>query len=384
MDSSSRDALEHGSTACALQQPSPNIPDCHPDLPTSTHETLDSTIRPPQDNDTPLQHSLLLNQAHRVRADLKAYLAGKFLQYRDKPRDLEIGIRLSYNSRTATLTLFTMQSPRHGYIIEWLHDIAEAKLDLPTRRKLFLSCGVNDTDFQGEWQWSEKQPDLAISWNENNIGTQLDTIIEVGVSQTYNSLLHVRDMFLKGLPEVSSFVSVNILEDPRYRSPKDLNIDEPDNIQKADFQLDADQGPLCYKGVQWMGKSTLSWEVWERGADGEPKQIFSATVDPSDRETELPFFEIPATIATGTKPVTVTSTDLDELYTSRLKYGIIDEARVRMSRYIKNVRGKRKLAADLAERKDEAEKKRSKATEERTERCRIQSERREKAADSEE
>ncbi|OAP54107.1 hypothetical protein AYL99_11642 [Fonsecaea erecta] len=396
-----------GNTAC-VSQPSPqNIPDSRPNLPTSTDETLDSvsTITPPQVNDTPLQHTVLLNQADRVRADLRAYLTGKFLEFADKPREYilptsdfhellknpnfesdrkEAGVKFSYNSHTSTLTLFTIQGARYAFIIQWLTTIALAKLDPSTEDKFYLT-GSGDEAFEGEWKWSIKQPDLAIVWNEDDTSFELHTVVEIGISQSYDSLLNVRDLYLRGTSTVSRFVLVNIVTDPEYRSPEGLNIDELKNIRKADFQLDSNQGPLWYKGVQWMGKSTLLWEVWERGPNnGKPKRVFSATIDPDDSRTELPFFEIPATITTGINTVTITPTDINKLYARRFKYLIIQEAYIRILRYVKSVEGSRQYTADLAGRKDEIDENRSKASEERTERCRIPAERREKAADLEE
>ncbi|OAP53853.1 hypothetical protein AYL99_11875 [Fonsecaea erecta] len=404
--SSSDGDTADGDTACPSQPSPPNIPKSLT-LPTSTHETLDSvpTITPPQANDMSTQHTVLLNQADRVRADLRAYLTGKFIEFADKPREYilptsdfhgllenddfesdrkQAGVKFSYNSHTSTLTLFTIQGARYTFIIQWLTTIALSKLNPSIVGKLYL-VGSGDEVFESEWKWSTKQPDLAIAWNDNGPGYELHTVIEVGVAQPYNSLLDVRDMYLKGTSTVSRFVLVNITTDPEYRSPKGFNIDELDNIRKEDFQLDSNQGPLWYKGVQWIGKSTLLWEVWERGSNnGKPKRVFSVTIDPEDNNTELPFFEIPATIATGTNTVVITPTDINTLFADRFKHLIVQEAYTRMLRYVKNVKESRQYTADLARRKDEVDEKRSKANKERTERCRIRSERREKAADLEE
>ena len=111
-----------------------------------------------------------------------------------------------------------------------------------------------------------------------------------------------------------------------------------------------------------------------KSRNGEPKQIFSATIDPNDSETRLPFFEIPTTIATGIKAITVAPTDIHELWYHRWKHAIIDEAVLRMRRYVRDMNRRRNDAADLAEQKDEAGKKRREADEERTERWRRRSE----------
>ncbi|KAK5441433.1 hypothetical protein LTS15_011265 [Exophiala xenobiotica] len=352
------------------------------DLSIRVQNTFDSvpTITPPQEKITPLQQAVVLDQADDARRYLQNRLTGQYLCFPERPREFilpmpsvyqllegpdfesarkQLGFKYSYNAHTSILSLFPMPGTRHARTIDWLSDVAKQKVDSLLRKRLVTMRSEDWDEFQGEWEESLMEPDLGISWREDDFGDELHTVVE-------------------GTSKVSRFVFVNIITDPEYRSPKELDIDELKIIHKADFQLDSDQGPLWYKGVQWVGKSTLFWEVWERSLDnGEPTQIFSATIDPNDSETQLPFFEIPTTIAPNAKAITVNSADIHELWNDRWKHAIIKEAVLRMRKYVRDVYRRRKYAADLAEQKDEAVKKRKRqeANEERTECWRRRSER---------
>jgi hypothetical protein len=242
-------------------------------------------------------------------------------------------------------------------------------VDSSIQERLVIIRSEDWEEFQGEWEESRVEPDLGIAWVKDSGGGELHTVVEVGVSQSRQSLLDLRDLYLNGTSKISRFIFVNIITDPEYTSPEELDIDELKDIQEVDFQLDSDQGPLWYKGFQWIGKSTLVWEVWERSLDnGEPTQTFSAIIDPNDNETRLPFFEIPITIAPNAGAVTVSSADIHKLWGHRWKYAIMREAVLRMRRYVRDVNRRRNHAVDLAEQKDEAAKKRQEANEERRER----------------
>ncbi|OAL30162.1 hypothetical protein AYO20_08878 [Fonsecaea nubica] len=376
--------------------PSRAASDSQVDLPLRVQKTLDSdhTITQSQETTTPLQQAVGLDQTDDARQFLQYCLDGHNLDFPDRPREfivpelsfdqlledsefesLSRGFKISYNSHKCVLTLSPMPGRRHGRIIEWLGDVAKQKLDSSVRHKLCIIRG-EDIVFQGEWGGSHKEPDLGIAWIKDVGGTDLHTVVEVGVSQSRQSLLNLRDLYLRGTSHVSRLILVDLVTDPEYTSPVGLDIRELRAIDRADFQLDSDQGPLWYKGVKWVGKSTLVWEVWERNLDhgGEPTQIFSATIDAGDCETRLPFFEIPATTATGIEAVTIAPADLHEIWQHWWKHAIIDEAVRRMGRYVENVTKRRNNAAELVKQEDEAAK-REEANKERTERANGRSQR---------
>ncbi|OAG38283.1 hypothetical protein AYO21_07509 [Fonsecaea monophora] len=363
--------------------PSRAASDSQVDLPLRVQKTLDSehTITPSQDTTTPLQQAVGLDQTDDARKFLQYCLDGHNLEFPDRPREfivpessfallledsefesLSRGFRISYNSHKSVLTLSPTPGRRHGRIIGWLGDVAKEKLDSAVRHKLCIIRG-EDIDFEGEWEGSHKEPDLGIAWIEDVGGTALHTVVEVGVSRSRQSLLNLRDLYLKGTSDVSRLILVDLVTDPEYTSPVDLDIRELWAIDRADFQLDSDLGPLWYKGVEWVGKSTLVWEVWERNLDhgGEPTQIFSATIEAGDCETRLPFFEIPATTATGIEAVTIGPADLRVIWQHWWKHAIIDEALNRMCSHARNANRRGNKAAELAGEKDKSAKKREEA-----------------------
>ncbi|KAH0830052.1 hypothetical protein FOPE_10471 [Fonsecaea pedrosoi] len=357
--------------------PSRAASDSQVDLPLRVQKTLDSehTITPSQDTTTPLQQAVGLDQTDDARKFLQYCLDGHNLEFPDRPREFIVP-ESSFAQLLEDSEFESLSRGRHGRIIGWLNDVAKEKLDSAVRHKLCIIRG-EDIDFEGEWGGSYKEPDLGIAWNEDVGGTNLHTVVEVGVSQSRQSLLNLRDLYLKGTSHVSRLILVDLVTDPEYTSPVDLDIRELRAIDKADFQLDSDLGPLWYKGVKWVGKSTLVWEVWERNLDhgGEPTQIFSATIDAGDRETRLPFFEIPANIAPGIEAVTIAPADLYKIWQHWWKHAIIDEALSRMRRYVANVTIRRNNAAELVKQEDEAAKKREKANKERAERAHRRSQR---------
>ncbi len=270
-------------------------------------------------------------------------------------------LEYSYNARTSILNLFPMPGKRHACIIQWLHRLVITKLSLLIQTKIDVSPGLNWIFFKGKWRGSKKVPDLGIAWVEDVGGHKLHTVVEVGVSQSRESLLDLRDLYLKGDSDVSRFVFINVITTPKYRSPKDFDVDQLQTFQKADFQLESDQGPLWYKGIQWVGKTTLVWEVWERHLEnGEPTQVLQATIDPNNSDTQLPFFEIPTTIATDIDAITINSMDISELWCCLWKHAIIDEAMFRMMSYMENMNRRQKCTAGMVEQKDEAAKKETK------------------------
>ncbi len=283
--------------------------------------------------------------------------------------------KISYDARKSILTIFPMSGQRHGYILDWLHKVAVSAsltLDPWICRRVFFINNTKFYQFEGEWDGSLKFPDFTVAWRNDVDGPDLHTVVEVGCSQSRDSLLEVRDAYLRGMPSLSRFICINIIETPEYVSPKNIDIDELREVKIKAIQSDSDKGSAWYKGIQWVGETTISWEVWERDpTSGEPVQVFEATVDPNDSEGRLPFFEIPRIMALGVEAVTVKPADIHDFWQMAIK----EEAKLRIWEYVADVEKRRKSAADIAEQKDEATKTRQKRNEERTERWERRSER---------
>src|ERR1700754_4899130 len=106
-----------------------------------------------------------------------------------------------------------MPGSKHARTIDWLSDVAKQKVDSSLQERLVTIRCEDWEEFQGEWEESRMEPDLGISWIEDDGGDELHTVVEVGVSQSRQSLLDLRDLYLNGISKVSRFVFVNIITD---------------------------------------------------------------------------------------------------------------------------------------------------------------------------
>ncbi len=132
----------------------------------------------------------------------------------------------------------------------------------------------------GRWIGSSKVPDLGFRLRSNG-KQELKWVLEVGFSQTYQSLGETARLWLEGMAdEVDMVVLVNVEEDPPYRCP--LSPDEDPNIRGIpqgirdihfqDFMCQGSLGPATYKGMTWVGRiDKVSMETWVRGEDGKAK-----------------------------------------------------------------------------------------------------------------
>lgn len=251
-------------------------------------------------------------------------------------------------------------------------------LPLGTSRPIFLSQD-DFYEFEGLWEGSLKQPDFAVLWKHGRNEFIINTIVEVGCSQTRESLLACRDTYLEGVPSLSRFISLNVIENPRYAAPKKIELDiaKLKNIDNSTIQVDSIEGPIRYEGIQWVGKNTFSWEVWERNAiDGKPQRVFAAAFDPDDNEgRQLPFFEIPTTIAADIEGITITPADLQLFWEDFLDSAVVREAKRRMINYMRHEMKRRKNEEDTLKAKNDAATKKQIANMERSERHRCRSER---------
>jgi CBS-domain-containing membrane protein len=105
-------------------------------------------------------------------------------------------------------------------------------------------------------------------------------------------------------------------------------------------------------GVQWVGKTTFSWEVWERSSTtGKVLKTFHATLDPQNSESRLPFAKIPATIAADVEAITIKQSDIQTLWNEFLERAIRAEAMRRMVDSVKSADKRTNIAATIAEEK---------------------------------
>jgi hypothetical protein len=254
--------------------------------------------------------------------------------------------KIAYDASESLLTIYPMAGAIHRTVQKWLFERAvleELNLDLPAKSEITLQYEDDFEEFEGEWEHSVKVPDFGSGWYHGANMIQLHTAFEVGVSRSTESLLRSKDLYLEGSTEVSQVVLVDIIETPRYQRPENLDIDELRDIDRSRFEHDPEQGTVWYKGVQWVGRLSISWQVWNRDKPTEP--VFQATLHPNDTETHLPFFDIPASIGSSVKAVTIKPANIRDLWEALLTNAAYRQAYVRMKKYVNDVTECRKQAA---------------------------------------
>ena len=177
-----------------------------------------------------------------------------------------------------------MPSPIHETISSSLTtEIAVMARTLPsaTEERILVSRNEDCYDFEGPWKVSKKIPDLAIQI-ENNFGQpEYKWILEIGFSQSQDSLRDIVETWLKGVPTVSIVVTVNIIEEPSYRCPvsNNENLEElgmptdTGDVLITEMIMQGDYGPVIYKGRTWVGQVChVFWKTWICQPGGKVEQ----------------------------------------------------------------------------------------------------------------
>ncbi|OAG34061.1 hypothetical protein AYO21_11781 [Fonsecaea monophora] len=197
--------------------------------------------------------------------------------------------RFSFNSHTSTLKIYAMQSCFHDGVITFLRDhfiiLFHRVLPQQLRKRVKIHTTVEEEVFEAEYEGSFKIPDLGISLRKNDSPErELQWVLEVGFSETYEDLQEDMRLWLTGQPTCSMAVLINITESPAYRCPLDFDLDicdelniprdSPRQIKEGDFSLQGDYGPVEFKGYQWVGQiSEVYLETWTRNPrTGQPRR----------------------------------------------------------------------------------------------------------------
>ena len=142
------------------------------------------------------------------------------------------------------------------------------------RRRVTIEPNVRAENFEGGYEGSAKVGDLRIIFGEPDEDI-CETILalEVGFSQSYDSLVQDAKLWLEGQPKVSVVVLIKLEEAPKYQNPipkledeelKQLELLDPKKIQPRNFIVD-NRGYITYRGLTWAGVITeASMEVWRR------------------------------------------------------------------------------------------------------------------------
>ena len=248
-------------------------------------------------------------------------------------------IRIAYDASRSVLTIFPMPSPIHGGLQAWAYGAAVLSTNaLPhaVRKNCFLEAASDINGFEGDYQGSTKIPDISISWKDDDGWCKRHTVVEIGLSQTVESLYEARDLYLTGTRDIQRVVRVKVNETPKFDLAQLMNIDSErlEDHLRDDCKLDSYKGPMHCQNIPYVGALEISWEVWERDPNTEKAaMVYSKDIIPipEDHEVELPFFETPTEIAAGIDPVTIKLADIEDLLFNRLPVHIRQQGKDRIT-----------------------------------------------------
>jgi hypothetical protein len=122
--------------------------------------------------------------------------------------------------------------------------------------------------FEGDYQNSEKLPDLAVKFNNSTGFCQAMLVAEVGFSEIYNDLVRDVHLWLNGNPNVAVAILVKINESPKYRGPIRQGLELlglQGEGKNPEFNILGEFGPVLHKGQVWVGDLSKSFmEVRKR------------------------------------------------------------------------------------------------------------------------
>lgn len=170
-----------------------------------------------------------------------------------------------------------MPHPIRGAFVEsFTLAFALMKLSLPPDicKKIRLR-NQRHNNFVRDYFGSIKIPDVGVFFDHGDDGQKIGFILEVGFTESYESLVEDARLWLEGNPRTNAVVLVKIEESPAYKCPIEelseevfdkIGFDEK-NIDEADFETEG-LGPVVYKGLTWMNTlSAIYMEVWKRRPD---------------------------------------------------------------------------------------------------------------------
>ena len=132
--------------------------------------------------------------------------------------------------------------------------------------------------FYGKYEGSEITSSLTVqTYNDKGLD-EVNFVLEVGLSESYEELVEDAQLWLEGTDTVSIVMLIKLYEDPPYNGPTHDLTDEEFNalqfppieeINQQSFAVHGQYGPATYKGLTWVGSISGFIEIW--GAEGAPR-----------------------------------------------------------------------------------------------------------------
>ncbi|KAI9817601.1 MAG: hypothetical protein M1826_001587 [Phylliscum demangeonii] len=206
--------------------------------------------------------------------------------------------RYEYDGSKGLGIIQLMPSAIHGGLHDAFRDSfvhAIATLPAPIRRHFRPKTNVSLPLMRRGHRFSKKIPDFELAVRETSVGYKTVFALEMGFSQTYESLRNDVDEWFSGQPLMRMIVLLNVIERPRYRNPL-AGVDPSNIIQRLQGADEDEVQPTA--GLQWtgftlrdlafVGALTGYMEVWIRGVDGLPRMRGLRQEFIPERDDEVP------------------------------------------------------------------------------------------------
>ena len=111
-----------------------------------------------------------------------------------------------------------------------------------------------------------------------NGARELVLVLEVGFSQSWAELIRIATRWLEKTGEVRLVLIAKLTEKPTYSKPirsmtnkelQPLELKSAFEIRDVDFELEGEQGPVTFRGLQWVGSISERYiETWGKDSFG--------------------------------------------------------------------------------------------------------------------
>ena len=129
---------------------------------------------------------------------------------------------ICYNAKTSMGIIQWMPSAVHEGMTQILVRKVSAAIESldPEVGQLLTNAGSRKfTDFVGKYLGSNKEADGAFCLEDAKGNDQLISVIEVGMSESYESLVEDAKLWLEGKPNMHSVILINVDEEPKWGDP---------------------------------------------------------------------------------------------------------------------------------------------------------------------
>lgn len=188
---------------------------------------------------------------------------------------------LSFDEERSSMIVKLAPTPLHESFGPILADsIHNAIMHLPESMRTSFKARTSQEyiGFRDNTSGTGKIPDLAVTFKLPNGNRELVLVLEVGFSQSWADVVRIATRWLEKTDEVKLVLIAKLTEKPTYSNPirnmtnkelQPLELKSAFEIKERDFELEGEQGPVTFRGVQWVGSISECYiETWGKDSFG--------------------------------------------------------------------------------------------------------------------